>query len=77
MTRLTTLLAEWADLNLGAQQADAGMLADALRRACVGLPDSILRACRLAIASTSPNDRRAFLRVDTVRRSESAGPPNG
>jgi hypothetical protein len=42
MPRLTTLLADWADLNGGDPPAGAELLADALRRACAGLPDQVL-----------------------------------
>jgi hypothetical protein len=43
MAHLTSLLADWADLD-ATEPVSAQALADALLRACEGLPDEILRA---------------------------------
>src|SRR5689334_9873974 len=64
MTRLTSLLADWADLNEAEGTRTAARLADALSQACVALPDRILRAlpatpdeAAAAIAATPFADR--------------------
>ena len=44
MPRLTSLFADWADLNAVDGPVSTDALADALLHACEGLPDEVLRA---------------------------------
>jgi hypothetical protein len=44
MPRLTSLFADWADLDAADQPASAEALADALLRACAEVSDEVLRA---------------------------------
>jgi hypothetical protein len=44
MPRLTSLLADWADLNAADEPVSADALAEALLQACEGLSDEVLRA---------------------------------
>ena len=44
MPRLTSLFADWADLNAADEPASGEALADALLHACEGLTDEVLRA---------------------------------
>lgn len=56
MPRLTSLFADWADLNTTDGPVNTDALADALLQACEALPDEVLRAL-----PSTPDDAAATL----------------